>query len=221
MIAREILNNQLLPLHYQNTGEEAMMLMHDLNVNQMPVIDHEEYVGIISIEEILLLKHLNEPLSAIHKTLRKPHVTENSHLFDVMKAALAYNTKIIPILSEEGNKYLGVISAESCLKSFSELNSIIDEGGILEVIVPFNDFVLSDVVRAIELNDVKVLALYTNIDQAKGIVEITVKTNSNDLAASIASLERYGFEIKGYFHEKEYSEDLKDRYDALIHFLNV
>jgi len=221
MIAREILNNQLLPLHYHNTGEEAMMAMHELNVSQMPVIDEEEYVGIISIEEILFLKHLNEPLSAIHKTLRKPHVTENSHLFDVMKAALAYNTKIIPILSDGSNKYLGVISAESCLKSFSELNSIIDEGGILEVVIPLNDFVLSDVVRAIELNDVKVLALYTNINQSKGIVEVTVKTNSNDLAASIASLERYGFEIKGYYHEQEYSEDLKDRYDALIHFLNV
>jgi CBS domain-containing protein len=221
MIAKEIVNNQLPALSYQQSGDEALIVMHDFNVNQMPVVDGKDFVGIVSLEEILLLKHLSEPLSTVHTSLRKPYVTENSHLFDVMKAALEYNTRIVPVLSSEDFHYIGVISAESCLKSFSELNSIVDEGGILEISVPLKSYILSDLVRIIEQNNVKILALYTNIDQNSNLVDLTVKTNSNELATVVASLERFGYEINGYYNEKTYSEDMKERYDALMHFLNV
>jgi hypothetical protein len=89
------------------------------------------------------------------------------------------------------------------------------------VLVPIKDFSLHEIVRIVEENDVRVLACYTNIDQKNGKVETTVKTNSNDLAAIIAAFERHGFEIKDFFHEQEYTENLKERYDALMRFINI
>jgi hypothetical protein len=87
--------------------------------------------------------------------------------------------------------------------------------------VPLNDFVLNEIIRIVENNDVRVLACYTNIDHKFGKVEITIKTNSNDLAAVISAFERHGLEIKDFFHEQEYTENIKERYDALMRFINV
>jgi CBS domain-containing protein len=221
MKAREIVSNIMKPLNAHGNGEEAIVAMHDYNVSQMPVTDGGEYYGLISLEEITTLKHLNDPLIQIHTSLRRPFVLESSHLFDVMKAALEFNIRIVPVLSDQTKEYLGVISAESCLKAFSELNSIVDEGGIIEVSVPLNDFVLNEIIRIVENNDVRVLACYTNIDHKSGKVEITIKTNSNDLAAVISAFERHGLEIKDFFHEQEYTENIKERYDALMRFINV
>ncbi|MFN8317634.1 MAG: CBS domain-containing protein [Chitinophagales bacterium] len=221
MIASEIISNHLKPLNYTDTGEMALLAMHELNVNQMPVVNNGVYVGIISLEEITLLKHLNDPLLEIHTSLKRPYVHESSHLFDVMKAALEYNVRIVPVLTDSDDVYAGVISAESCLKAFSELNSIVDEGGIIELTVPLKDFSLTEIVRIIESNGVYPLACYTNIDQMNSKVNITIKTNSNELSAIIATFERYNYEINGFYHEDEYREDMKDRYDALMRFINI
>lgn len=221
MLAREIISNMVKPLSYSDTGESALLAMHELNVNQMPVTDGKKYIGILSLEEVALAKHLDEALSQVHTSLKRPYVHESSHLFDVMKAGLEYNVRVVPVLSDENDNYLGVISAESCLKAFSELNSISDEGGIVELAVPMKDFSMTEIARIIESNDVRVLACYTNIDPKTNRVNVTVKTNSNELAAVISAFERFGYEIQGFYHEQEYTEDLKENYDALVRFMNV
>lgn len=221
MLAREIISNVVKPLSYSDTGAYALSLMNELNVNQIPVIDGANYIGIISSEEITLAKKLEESVSTVHTVLKRPYVYESSHLFDVMKASLEYNVRIVPVLSDEDNSYLGVISAESCLKAFSELNSIADEGGIIEFSVPLKNFSVIEIARIVEDNEVRILAFYTNIDQQTNRVNVTMKTNSNELASVISAMERYGYELRGFYQEKEYTEDLKGNYDAFMHFMNV
>lgn len=221
MLAREIVSNVAKPLQYSDTGEHALLVMHEMNVNQMPVTEGKKYIGVISIEEITLAKQFEKSLSIVHSSLKRPYVHQSSHLFDVMKAGLEYNVRIIPVLSDEDDSYLGVISAESCLKAFSELNSISDEGGILEVTVPVKNYSVSEIARIIEENEVRILALYTNFNSHTNRVEVTIKTNSNELASVISAFERHSYEISGFFHEDEYSEDLKENYDAFLRYMNV
>ena len=50
---------------------------------------------------------------------------------------------------------------------------------------------------------------------------VTLKLNVQDLQHIIATLERYDYTIKATFAETEYIDSLKERYDSLMHFLNV
>ncbi len=221
MLAREITSNVVKPLQDSDTGEHALLVMHELNVNQMPVTEDKKYIGVISLEEITVAKQFDKPISQVHTSLKRPYVHQSSHLFDVMKAGLEYNVRIIPVLSDKDDSYVGVVSAESCLKAFSELNSISDEGGIVEVSVAMKNYSMTEIARIIEDNGVRVLALYTNIDSSTNRVDVTIKTNSNELASVISAFERHGYEIKGFFHEQEYTEDLKENYDAFLRYMNV
>lgn len=37
----------------------------------------------------------------------------------------------------------------------------------------------------------------------------------------VSSLERFKYKVKASYQESDYSETLKDNYDALMHYLNV
>ncbi len=220
MYAREIVSEGLKPLDLSDSGERAIVQMHEYNVGQLPVTDGDKYIGIISMDEIMALKHLNDSIRDLQIPLKRPYVHEDAHLFEVMKAAVEYNVKVVPVLSLD-EKYIGLITAESCMRAFATLQSVMDEGGIITLSVPLKDFQLSEIARIVESNNAAILAYYSHIDQPTGTVQITLKLNTTELSAIISAFERYEYDVDGVYNDENYSEDVKDRYDALMKYLDV
>ncbi|MBS1618775.1 MAG: CBS domain-containing protein [Bacteroidetes bacterium] len=220
MYARDIVTEGIKPLDYNDTGENAIVHMHEYNVNQLPVTEDGRYIGILSLDDIITLKHLNDPLKTLKIALKRPYVTENAHLYDVMKAAVEHNAKVVPVLSKD-DTYLGLITAESSLKAVAKMQSVMDEGGMLTLSVPVRDYQLSPIARIVEDNGANILNLYTEIDQKSGTVDVTMKLNTIELSPIIAAFERYEYEVKDVRQDQHYQEDVKDRYDAFMKYLNV
>lgn len=221
MFATQIISDIIKPIDYNATGEKALFLLHEFNINQIPVIENGNYIGLISFDEITLLKHLDEPLKNVHKTLQKPYVRASSHLFDVMKAAVEYNVRVVPVLANDSEEYLGLVTAESCLRAFAQLNSVLDEGAVLTIEIPHKDYQLSTIVRIVEENNAAIITLYTDINHETATVQLTLKLNTNEIQSIVNTFERYGYAINGLYQENEYTEDLKDRYDALLKYINL
>lgn len=220
MIAPKLISDLIPPLHLDDTGEHVLMLMQEYNVNQLPVLDGRKYVGIITMDEVINLKHLSNPLKNFQLPLKRPFVINTSHIFDVMKAAVDFNVKVVPVINDS-NDYLGLISAESCLRAFAVMNSIKDSGAIIEVDIPLNDYSLTEVARIVEDSDAHVLCLYTNIRQEESMVELTLKVDTTEVGGIVGAFERYEYEVKNIYNDTAYTVELKDRYDALMRFLNV
>lgn len=220
MLAPNILSDFIAPLHVTDTGEQALVQMHEHNVSQLPVVDDKKYIGLVTMEDVINMKHLNQPIGNFSDTFRKACVADHAHVFDIMKAAVEFNVRVVPVVDEEQN-YLGIISAESCLRAFATLNSVKEAGGILELEKEMSAYSLSEIARIVEECDADVLCLYTNHEKTSDKIQITLKVDTTDLNAVIASFERHNYEIKSVHNETEYTEDLKDRYDALMRYLNV
>jgi len=220
MYAREIVSEGLHSLDLSDSGERAIVRMHEYNVNQLPVTDGDKYIGIINMDEIVALRHLNDPLRDLQVQLKRPYVHEDAHFFEVMKAAIEYGVKVVPVLSAD-EKYIGLITAESCMRVFATQQSVMVEGGIIELSIPVKDFQLSEIARIVESNNATILTYYSHIDQANSTVEVTIKLNTSELSAIIAAFERYQYEVKGVYNDENYNEDVKDNYDALMKYLDV
>lgn len=220
MIAPDLISHSIPPLHLDDTGEQVLLAMHEYNVSQLPVVDGNSYIGLVTMEDVINMKHLNQPLKNFTQIFRKPSVKDTAHIFDVMKSALEYNVRVVPVINDD-HKYLGMISAESCLRAFAVLNSVKDAGGILELQVAVKDYSLSAVARIVEENDAEILCLYTNINQREQKAEITIKLNTSEVSGIIAAFERYEYEVTSVYNDAEYAEDMKDRYDLLMRYLNV
>jgi hypothetical protein len=52
-------------------------------------------------------------------------------------------------------------------------------------------------------------------------VEITLKLNKTEVGSIVAALQRFDYEVKGPYTESDYAEDMQDRYDAFMSYLNV
>lgn len=220
MYAREIVSEGLNPLNYTDSGEKAIVRMHEYNVNQLPVTDGDKYIGIVNMDEIVALRHLNDPIKDLQIQLKRPYVYEDAHLFEVMKAGIEYNVKVVPVLSLD-EKYIGLITAESCMRAFATLQSVMDEGGIVTLSVPVKDFQLSEIARIVEDNNATILSYYSHIDPATSMVDVTLKLNTTELSAIISAFERYEYEVDGVYNDEDYNEDMKDNYDALMKYLDV
>lgn len=220
MYAKEIVSEGIKPLDLNDTGERAMVRMHEYNVNQLPVTCGDKYIGIMPMEELVGLKHLNNPLIELQGSMKKAYVYEDAHLYDVMKAAIEYNVRLIPVLSRD-EKYIGVITAESAMKAFADLQSIMDEGGLLTLRVPIKDFLLSEIAHIVESNNANILSFYSHINKASSTIDVTLKLNTNELSAIIAAFERYEYDVQGVFQDTNYQEDVKEKYDAFMKYLDV
>lgn len=221
MFARQIISDNVKPIEYNATGENALLRLHDYNISQLPVVENGIYIGLISLDEISLAKHLDEPLNLIHKFLKKPYVRASSHLFEVMKLAVEYNVKVVPVLADDSDTYLGLVTAESCLREFALLNSVQDDGAVIELSIPIRDYSLSKIAHIVEDNGATILTVFTNIDQASSSVMLTLKLNTIDVQKIANAFERYGYAINGWYNDDEYTTDLKDRYDAFIKYINI
>ena len=52
-------------------------------------------------------------------------------------------------------------------------------------------------------------------------MELTMKLDRTDITRAIASLERYDYRIKETFGELEKATMMRERYDALMYYLNI
>jgi hypothetical protein len=121
----------------------------------------------------------------------------------------------------EKEQYLGLIHLSTLLQYFAEMASMKESGGLLILELNLHDYSLSEIARIVESNDAKILSLYisSQVDSTK--LELTIKINRTDLSGIIQTFTRYNYTIKASFHQSEYVDDLKDRFDSFMSFLNI
>lgn len=220
MIAPNLISASIPTLQLSDSGERAMFLMHEVNLNQLPILDGEKYCGVITMDEIINLKKLDRPISELVVNIRQPKVMNTAHIFEVMKAAVEYNVRVVPVVDQNQN-YMGLITAESCLRAFATLNSVNHTGATIELEIAQKDYQLSDIAKIVEENNADILCHYTKTNTEAGVVEVTLKLDTTELAPIVSAFERYNYEVKEVYNEIEYSEDMKERYDSFMRYLNV
>jgi hypothetical protein len=84
-----------------------------------------------------------------------------------------------------------------------------------------NDYALSEIAQIVETNDAKILSLYITSIPDSTMIELTLKINRMDIQPILQTFTRYEYTIKASFAEAEYYDDLLDRYNSLMNYLNI
>jgi hypothetical protein len=99
--------------------------------------------------------------------------------------------------------------------------AVSNPGGILVLELNANDFSMVEISRIIEENDAKMLSMYVTSPADSTRLELTIKLNRIDIQPVIQSFLRHDYTIKASFFESDYFDNLRDRYDLLMTYLNV
>lgn len=221
MIFKEIYTNIIPILKPSDDCVKALHWMDEYKVNHLPVVENAKYLGIISEADILEVKSTNMPVGKIKNSLSRPFVFDYNHVFDGLKMYAMIKLSIIPVLDSKEN-YIGCVTQRDLLSCLATLTGALEPGCLIILELNGNDYALSQIAQIVESNDAKILSLFLKQNKENSLLEITIKINLIDPSAVLQTFDRYGYKVKAsYFHTSATDKNYKERYDALMHYLNI
>tara|TARA_B100000965_G_C19596008_1_gene760284 strand:+ start:302 stop:964 length:663 start_codon:yes stop_codon:yes gene_type:complete len=220
MLAKELISYEVPPLSFSTNGERALQLMEDFKLTEMPIVEGTSYKGLISEAAILDLESLDSPLKNLQPQLDLTSVTEFEHVYEVIGKMAGKKLSLLPVLNDN-KQYLGAITLNILIEKISNLAAMKDPGGILQLEMNINDYSLSEIANIVESNGAKIISSYTITHDDSTKMDVTLKINKTDLSAIIQTFERYNYLVVASFHKSDFEDDLKRRFDAFIHYLNM
>ena len=221
MIAEELINHMIPPLKLKDDAHKAMLWMEELRVNELPVVDNERFMGLITEDLILEANDVERSVVDFEPKGINCYVSLGSHFYEVIKTASDHGVQMVGVTDEEG-KYVGVITVQDTITSFAQSAAVQLPGGIVVISIKQIDYSLSEICRLIEENNAKVLSASVkedDLDQSR--IKLTIKINRLDLTPIIATLERFGYKIIARFQEPKIMDDKKDRIDMFLRYLDI
>jgi len=220
MIAKQLVSNRLFPLKTSYNCGKALDLLNEFDIAFLPVIENDKHIGYASVSD-LLDADANESIMAYTNSAVVSKVYDYQHLFDIITVFSEINSSSISVVDKD-DKFIGIISAKELVSQMATLNAFSQQGSIITIEVPSISYSLSEISRLVEYNNAKILSLYVNtVENQPNILQISIKLNTTDVKSVIATFERYGYPIiASYFREVD-SDDLKNRYDSLMKFLDI
>jgi acetoin utilization protein AcuB len=219
VIAKDLISQTVLPVQTSDTGIEVLQQMKVYHLRHLPIVNHEQLLGVVSEDDVLIHDE-DDAIGTYRLSFLRPFSFENEHLFEVMTKMGRMQLTIIPVIDKK-EKFLGVITMEDLLQYFANHFSFAEPGSILVIETSRKHYSLSEIARIAESDDIIILSSFVNAIPDSHRVFVTLKLNRQDIQSLKASLERFGYEISATFAEAEYHDGLKDRYDALMTYLNI
>jgi CBS domain-containing protein len=220
MLAKTILTNELTPLRMSDTGLTALSQMDEYKVSHLPIVSDVGFIGLLSESDVMLLQNTETAFESLQIVFSQVFVGEEQHILDVFRLVAAHNLSLIPVVNVK-NQYLGCITLPQLMQSFATIDPIKNAGGIIVLQINLRDFDLVEIAGIIESNDAKIMGLYTYSSEDSMKLEVTLKLNILDISTVLMTFNRYNYLIKASFGQTDLDNLLRDRYDALMSYLNV
>jgi len=221
MVAKDLISEIVPALKTSDSGQTALNWMEIFRVSHLPIVNNQDFLGLISDSDIYDTNQPEEPIGNHPLTLLKPYVTTEQHLFEVIGLASRLKLSVIPVL-DSNNHYKGVITTNDLIRHIAGISSLDQTGGIIVLELIERDYSLSQIAQIIEGNNVKVLSMYLTSPPDSTKLEVTLKVSSTDLVSVIKTFERYNYDVKTWVTSDDSMDRFySERFDLLMKYLNM
>lgn len=220
MFIQELISSDIPVLRPDDTGDKALQLMQEFHLAHLSLVDGAEYKALIKEDDVLNWESPEAVLSSADFLNFRPVVYGQQHPYEAVRRTIQQNISIVPVINEQ-NKYLGAVSRDSLLQYIANNSGLDRSGGIVTLEVKPVNYSLSEIARICEGNDVIILNVQIFTYPDKELMEVVLKTNTKELQSLIASFDRYEYTVKEVFGEMPAIESMMDRYQSLMHYINM
>jgi len=219
MLATQIINTGFPTLHLNDSAALALQLMDDYDVQHLPVLVDEKFVGLIAKSDLLDIVE-TDFVGSDSAMLLLYSVKGEEHFLVALKLAAEKEISLVPVINEQ-SELLGVITMNDLLYRLSNFLGNNEPGGIIVLEISKRNFSFGEISRLVETNDALITQCNTFTEPETGLVIITLKVNKIEISAIVATFQRYEYIVRYYFGEENYTNELKDNYNHLLAYLNV
>jgi acetoin utilization protein AcuB len=221
MIAKQLITSHVIPLRITDTGAFALIQMEEARLSHLPVVDGNEFIGIISDKEILAVDEPDREIGQCKIVPTKAFVNEEQHVYEVLKLFSSLNLTMLPVV-DDANRYLGSIILPTIVLALADMVGIHNPGGIIVLEINDKDYNLTEIVQTVESNEAKILSCFVATYPDSTKLEVTIKVNRIEIGPLLQAFSRLNYHVSAsWSKEDSYNEGLQDRFDALMNYLNI
>ena len=219
---RDMMLASPLPLGPHDTAEYALGLLMELRVRHFPVVDADGFLlGIVSEEHILESAAGPDAEIASVPDLAPLSVPPDAHLFEAAKILVGHDLTTLPIVDETG-RYEGLIRRNDLFEQFAAMLSTQESGAIVALEEDPDSYSLSQLVHAIEQNDIRILSIVCERPRTPGgKVRVTLKLNVQSASRVQHLLEHYGYHVVAVFSDDSVDEEMQWRAEEFLRYLEA
>jgi len=220
MIASQLIVDLLPPLKPFETFGKALLWMSEFKVGHLPVVDKNNFLGIVSEEDILdsSLSEVNFLSNTIQ--LDSVFIYEYQHIFEVMRKMSEFQLTVMPILNRN-DEYVGCTTLSHLMTIASNTTSIKEPGGVIVLRVNSKDYSLAEISQIVESNNARILSSYITSSDDTSEIDVTIKLNKKELGAILQTFQRYDYKVIETYQKEDDFDDLKNRFDNLMNLLDL
>ncbi len=217
MLTIDLINKNIPRLQLQDAVSKARQLINDFRVSHLPVISEGKFLGLIS-EEDLIDADGKLPVEFLQKYFLNASVSDSIHFLNAVNISIQFDTNVVPLVNSE-NDFIGVITSADLLKMLGNFSGANEIGGIIVIEMERSQFALSEINRIVESNDCSILHFNTIINPISGILTVTLHINKREIAAVVATFERYEYDVTYFFGTQKFENEINNNYRHLMNYL--
>ena len=216
-----LISHAIPDLSQQSSVGNALDKMELLKLNQLPIVEENEFKGLVFEDKLLDFPDQELRLDALPIEGRSCYVFENQHFLDALKVAQLNSSDIVAVCNTE-NRYLGSISVYDIANYLSSQYFVQQTGATLVLSMFERDYSLAELSRLIESNNIKILAAFLETDSSDiSKVLVTIKLNQIDFTKVASTFERFNYSIVEYYGETTNTSSDLDRLGSFLRYLDV
>jgi len=220
MSVKKIISYEVPTILPDDTGDTAMRLMEENNIEEIPVVYNDQYLALIKQDDMMEWDTPEKPVTASDFLRYSPAVFSEGHAYEALSLAYNQRLSVIPIIDEQ-NKYLGAATRETLLNYLAENSGLDNTGGVIVLEIKPTEYSLYEIARICESEEISIITTQLFTNRATGKLELTIKTNRSNLESLATTYERFGYTVKELYGERSNKDDMMDRYNLLMAYINM
>jgi acetoin utilization protein AcuB len=219
MNAIEIITPDVPPLRPQDDIARALEWMEAFKVSHLPVVNDGRLVGMVKEDDLIDRNDPNASIGHVMDQVELPFVRSTQHLFKVIELFSERGLTVVPVLDDMG-LYLGSITEHEALRRMATAAGVHEPGGVVVLEMNQADLSLQLIARIVEGSDARLISMFTRTLPDTNRLEVTLKINREEISDILQTFERYDIFVKSTYQGSRFHEDLRDRYDELMRYID-
>jgi acetoin utilization protein AcuB len=219
MLASQFIQTNYPVVHLYDKISHVLQLMDDYDVQHLPVLQEDKFVGLIGKDDAFDADE-NNAVASLEYQLVKASVKTDSHFTHALKLAADMHLSVIPVINEQ-QELTGIISLQDLVKAISLFVGNEEPGAIIVLEIDKRNYSFGEINRLVETNDAHITQLNTHIDAETGSVIVTIKISKQEISEVVATFQRYDYHVRYYFGDEHFANEMKDNFQNLLSYLNI
>jgi len=221
MTTLQLADNIYPLLHLNDTVGSALQLMNDSKATHLPVVADENFLGLISEEDLAEEESKSLTLEVFQsKFIAAAAVNANFYFLKAVNVHNLYHTNVIPVINEK-NELLATISSGALINALGNFSGSSEFGAIVVLEMERTRFAISELNSIVESDGASILHLNVTPHPLPDLLEVTLQINKKEISTIIATFERYEYSVSYYSGEELFANEISLNYNNLMNYLQI